>query len=136
MPYTVDGYTENIYPLKLHEYLASGKPIVSSPIASLANFADIIPLADDLDAWSRCLSLSLEPEANSKDAVAARQDTARAFDWNSLIYSLAQTVCTRLGTEYAARFLSQCDKADTTDLLRQARDATEFTRRFIPNFRN
>src|SRR5208283_729816 len=35
MPYKVDDYTKYIYPLKLHEYLASGNPVVGSPIPSL-----------------------------------------------------------------------------------------------------
>ena len=30
MPYRMDDYTKYIYPLKLHEYLASGRPVVAS----------------------------------------------------------------------------------------------------------
>ena len=43
--YKVDDYTKFIFPLKLHEYLASGKPVVGSPIRSLQNFTHVITLA-------------------------------------------------------------------------------------------
>lgn len=35
LPYKANDYTKYIYPLKLHEYLAGGKPIVGTPIRSL-----------------------------------------------------------------------------------------------------
>jgi len=44
MPYTNDGYTKFIYPLKLHEYLAAGRPTVGTPIRSLVDFASVIAL--------------------------------------------------------------------------------------------
>ena len=33
--YKVDGYTRFIYPLKLHEYLAGGRPIVGPSLETL-----------------------------------------------------------------------------------------------------
>ena len=39
MPYRVDDYTKYIYPLKMHEYLASGRPVVSAPIDSVEEFS-------------------------------------------------------------------------------------------------
>src|SRR5579862_1657918 len=49
MPYLINGYTENIYPLKLHEYLASGRPVVGTPIRSLKDFSGLISLARTAD---------------------------------------------------------------------------------------
>ena len=43
--YELTDYTKFIYPLKLHEYLASGRPVVGSPIRSLEEFAHLIRLA-------------------------------------------------------------------------------------------
>jgi glycosyltransferase involved in cell wall biosynthesis len=103
MPYTVDGYTNNIYPLKLHEYLASGTPIVGSPIRTLRDFREVVSVADTLEDWSAALAAALDPAVRSPAATAARQDTARHYDWGELIYGIAETICRRLGPEYLRR---------------------------------
>lgn len=52
MPYKLDDYTKYIYPLKLHEYLASGKPVIGSPIPALQAFREVVLLADGAQEWS------------------------------------------------------------------------------------
>lgn len=84
MPYNVDGYTQYIFPLKLHEYLAAGRPTVGAPIRTLRDFQGVIELADGLDDWSAALRRSLEPESTTAEAVAARQAVAREYDWAAL----------------------------------------------------
>jgi glycosyltransferase involved in cell wall biosynthesis len=104
MPYRVDAYTNNIYPLKLHEYLASGRPVVSSPIRSIQEFSDVVTLAETSDDWSRALADALQPAASFSKAIAIRRQIAREHDWETLIDSLARTICERLGPEYAKQF--------------------------------
>jgi glycosyltransferase involved in cell wall biosynthesis len=102
--YAVNGYTKFIYPLKLHEYLASGRPVVGSPIRSLQEFAHIIKLARTPDEWSRALHDSLAPAACSPAQVEARRSIARQHDWNRLVERIARTLCSRLGLTYLKRF--------------------------------
>ncbi len=108
MPYLVNGYTNNIYPLKLHEYLASGRPVVGSRIRSLRDFRRTIALATTLDEWSGALATALVPPVASRGAATARQEVARQYDWSELVYSIARTLCERLGPEYAARVRKLC----------------------------
>ena len=96
MPYRVDAYTNSIYPLKLHEYLASGRPIVSTPIRSLLDFSSVIALANGSDEWSNALARALEPVATCSDAVAVRQNIARHNDWYILVHEIAAILCDRL----------------------------------------
>ena len=103
MPYTVDGYTNNIYPLKLHEYLASGQPVVGSPIRSLKDFTHVIALASTKDEWSAALADALRPALHAPDAAARRQDIARRNDWSELIHGIVETICRRLGPEFVGR---------------------------------
>ena len=35
IPYLIDDFVRGIYPLKLHEYLAAGKPVVTTPIPAV-----------------------------------------------------------------------------------------------------
>jgi glycosyltransferase involved in cell wall biosynthesis len=102
--YEVNGYTKFIYPLKLHEYLASGRPVVGSPIRSLQDFAHIIRLAHTTDEWSQAIQDSLSPAACSAEQVEARRRVARQHDWGRLAALIAQTLCGRLGPAYLERF--------------------------------
>lgn len=104
MPYRVSAYTNNIYPLKLHEYLASGRPVVSAPIRSLLNFSKVIALADGFEEWSNALTATLGPAAACPEAATARQMIAREFDWKKLVHVIAQTLCERIGSEYTNQF--------------------------------
>lgn len=82
MPYRMGTglWTDAIYPLKLHEYLAADKPVVSSPIASVLPFDDVIELASSLDEWTRKIRKGLSDEGI--DDSGARVKVARANDWN------------------------------------------------------
>jgi glycosyltransferase involved in cell wall biosynthesis len=98
--YVVNDYTKFIYPLKLHEYLASGRPVVGSPIRTLQDFKHVITLASGPDEWSRALSAALEPPAQSAESARARQEVAREFDWGKHAAVVARTFCERLGVSF------------------------------------
>ena len=106
LPYKSNDYTKYIYPLKLHEYLAGGKPIVGTPIRSLLDFAHVIKLASTQDEWSRALAESLAPDAVSSDHIEKRRSIARQVDWNTLVHTIAGSMCNRLGGAYRDRFTS------------------------------
>jgi glycosyltransferase involved in cell wall biosynthesis len=94
--YRVNDYAKFIYPLKLHEYLASGRPVVSSPIPSLQEFAHLIRLARTADEWSQALTDALASVAYSPTQVEARRSVACQHDWNRLVGRIAHTLNARL----------------------------------------
>jgi glycosyltransferase involved in cell wall biosynthesis len=104
--YQVNDYTKFIYPMKLHEYLAGGRPVVGSPIRSLQDFAHIIRLARTAEEWSTALNDMLAPTMHSSAQVEARRHIARQYDWNALVERIARTLCDQLGPSYAERFES------------------------------
>jgi glycosyltransferase involved in cell wall biosynthesis len=99
MPYVANAYTHYIYPVKLHEYLACGRPVVGTRIRSLEEFRHLISLATNLEQWSKALTEALGPDANTPNARLARQETAQRHDWNGLVENLARTIARRLGRE-------------------------------------
>lgn len=51
VPFLVNELTINSSPLKAYEYVAAGRPVVSSRLPELAEFAPPIRIADGLDGW-------------------------------------------------------------------------------------
>jgi glycosyltransferase involved in cell wall biosynthesis len=103
LSYTVNDYTKFIYPLKLHEYLASGRPIVGSPIRTLREFGHLIEIAETPSDWEAAIARSLRPDVLKPDRVAARRAAARPHDWSLLVDTIASTIAARLGSEYSWR---------------------------------
>jgi len=73
-------------PVKLYEYLALGKPVVSTPVADLETFGSLIQVAHGVEEMVSLLrALVLQPPANA----AARVAFARANSWHSRARTLA-----------------------------------------------
>jgi glycosyltransferase involved in cell wall biosynthesis len=104
LPYKANDYTKYIYPLKLHEYLAGGKPIVGTSIRSLLDFAHVIKLASTPEDWSRALTESLTPHMVSNDEIQNRRNIAKQVDWGTLVHAIAGSICERLGSSYTEQF--------------------------------
>jgi glycosyltransferase involved in cell wall biosynthesis len=104
MGYKVDNYTKYIYPLKMHEYLATGNPVVGSPIPAIMEFADIIETADTIEGWLAALERGLSAQAKSPEGRALRQAAAKAHDWQVLASNVAGLFCRRLGSDYKDRW--------------------------------
>ena len=102
--YKINAYTQFIYPLKLHESLASGRPCVGSPIRTLQAFGSIMRLATTIDEWSQAIDATLTMTARSDTEAAARRDVARHHDWDRLVHTIARVLCERLGPAYGKRF--------------------------------
>jgi hypothetical protein len=96
MPYEISDYTNFIYPLKLHEYLATGRPTIASPIQSVLPFNDVVSLATSAAEWQAAIDVALRPEANSPDAVRARRERAAGYDWDLLVAQIAARLRARL----------------------------------------
>lgn len=98
MPYVLDDYTKYIYPGKMHEYLASGNPVVSTPIRSVEEFRNVISVAAGREDWSNAINHALSTEENSAARRTERQRIAHDYDWDVLVGRIADTIGTRLGT--------------------------------------
>jgi len=89
MCYEVCDYTNNIYPLKLNEYLATGRPVVSSPIDSVLGLDHVVRIAESPEQWMVALEEALQEEGNGIVEVELRQQQASRHDWDTLVQEIA-----------------------------------------------
>ena len=84
IPFLCNKLTESIYPLKLNEYLALGKPVVSTNFsADLTDFRDVIKIAGNKDEFIR--SLRSEVQTDNSMSVSKRMEKAKRNSWQSRI---------------------------------------------------
>jgi glycosyltransferase involved in cell wall biosynthesis len=78
MNYRNTSYTNYIYPLKLHEYLSCGKPIVATRLANLQEFESVLYFAEGLEDWidkiQRALNES-DPEIQQRRLKVAEENS-------------------------------------------------------------
>jgi glycosyltransferase involved in cell wall biosynthesis len=95
MPYAIDGYTHFIYPVKVHEYLATGNPVVASALPNLREFVAVLQFAGDVDEWSCAIARALATRGDA-EARQARRAVARRHDWSTLAGRVTDILQSRL----------------------------------------
>lgn len=79
IPFKINDLTSSIYPLKVNEYLATGKPVVSTPFSDdLHQLNNVIYLADEQNFAS---AVQLAIEEDSEDYALDRIEVARLNTW-------------------------------------------------------
>ncbi len=95
IPHTLDALTASMDPIKLYDYLATGKPIVTTPVAGVDRFADAIYVADSSEAFVAQIDAALNEtgEARSEQRRAYGREnswSARAGQmWEQLMSALS-----------------------------------------------
>ncbi len=88
IPYLITDYTKNVYPSKLNEYLALGKPVVSTDLLEIRSFnkryEDMVAIGEDYDEFARYLKKAVERGADQED-IRRRIRAARDNSWQKRI---------------------------------------------------
>ena len=79
LPFKVSDLTSATNPVKLYEYLASGKPVVSTPLAEVLPYRDLVKIAEG-DALVGAVESALTESAED-GAVGRRMAIARENTW-------------------------------------------------------
>ena len=89
VPYRLNEVTRAVSPLKLFEYLATGRPVVTSPLPSMLPYGGAVGIADGVEPWSAALAGALEnPHAGTRQ----RRALARRHDWEQQINSFERVL--------------------------------------------
>ncbi len=92
LSYLVNDYTKYINPLKLYEYLASGRPAVGTPIRPILRHGDILLTAGDCDELIRQVETCLASEEDSELMRERRRAYASQYDWENIVDSIVDVM--------------------------------------------
>jgi glycosyltransferase involved in cell wall biosynthesis len=78
IPFVVNDVTHSVSPLKLFEYMAGGKPVITPPLRECARYPEVL-LADGADEWAEMIELAIElgadPSYRARMVAAAKENT-------------------------------------------------------------
>lgn len=90
VPYRINDETRAISSLRLYEYLAAGKPVVSAAVPAATEHAAVVGVADATAAsWLEAIEAGLAT-ADDPTAVAARQAVAAANTWDARVEAISR----------------------------------------------
>ena len=89
VPHKVTPFTESLNPIKLWEYLASGKPIVSTNVAGFRDFPQFVRIAHEGDTFIRVAQESLKEDPGVAEA---RRREAQGNSWELRIDAICAVI--------------------------------------------
>jgi glycosyltransferase involved in cell wall biosynthesis len=72
LPRTCNAHTDAMNPLKLWEYMAAGRPVVSTPLEQARMLEDVVYIADDYEGFRACIHRALTRDDAQRTARGVR----------------------------------------------------------------
>jgi glycosyltransferase involved in cell wall biosynthesis len=99
VPYLQSPYTETVVPVKINEYLAAGKPVVSSDLPTVVEFNDrhhiLITAENKSEGFLRGIETALDLPTDPATR-ARRREVAALCDWNVQIEAMSKLIQNQL----------------------------------------
>jgi len=92
IPNRVNEHTDGNDPIKLFDYLASGRPIVATPTAGIETFSEVVSVASGAQEFSRAIELALA-DPSPQPAKDRRLQLARENSWQARADQLSDWIC-------------------------------------------
>lgn len=93
IPFRIDNLTVSVSPIKLKEYLAMGKPVVSTPLPAVIDFAaekNFVSVASNPEEFLGLLERSLSND--TLELVLARQKSVREETWETRVNEISSVI--------------------------------------------
>lgn len=95
VPYVVNDETETVVPVKINEYLAMGKPVVSTPLPTVCDFNDKHRVLSIAPARAESFLSAIEGALRSADDVTEmmrRREIAALADWQARLEAMSELI--------------------------------------------
>jgi len=95
VPYLRSAYTETVVPVKVNEYLAAGKPVVSTDLPTISEFNErhhiLITTKNTSDDFLKGIEQALQ-HPKDPETIARRREVAALCDWNVQIEAMSTLI--------------------------------------------
>ena len=93
VPHVESAFTESLNPLKLWEYLAAGKPIVSTNVAGFRDYQPLCRIASGSDNFIQaCHEAVQEAACDNSEIIEKRQAEAAKNSWKSRVDEIVEVL--------------------------------------------
>ena len=83
VPFAAGPLTEAVNPIKLREYLAAGRPVVSTDMPEVRRYAPTVRLASTPEEWVTEVRASLAPDQDTEERRRARYELVAGETWDA-----------------------------------------------------
>ena len=90
IPYRMNRQVKNANPLKLREYLATGKPVVTVPTPEVDRFSEVVRIAESREDYLAAIEAALHE--TDPQAGARRMASVQSMSWESRAAETLRTV--------------------------------------------
>jgi glycosyltransferase involved in cell wall biosynthesis len=104
IPFVMSDLVRSIDPLKLYEYLAAGRPVVTTPLPSAADFEDLIHVATGTDGFLLGIDAAI---AEGDERRVKRLEAVRRHSWDARFGTIIELVREHIGLNLAPASNSQ-----------------------------
>jgi glycosyltransferase involved in cell wall biosynthesis len=101
-PFQINRLTSAVNPIKLREYLAAGRPVVSSPLPAVLEYADVVEIASESTEFAAAVTRMLEPAQDTAPARAMRRQRVQGESWDAVAARLRPMLLRLAGVDEGA----------------------------------
>ena len=94
IPHQADKLTASMNPMKMYEYLACGKPVVSTKGAGSDNLKDMVLIAKDYEDFNKKVNKALEN--NSGEEEEKRKEFIKQYSWFNAVQKMMELINKKL----------------------------------------
>ena len=90
LPYRTGSFSDSLFPVKLVEYLAAGRPVVGVPMSALEEFSDVVAVAGQPGDFAAAIVDAAARD--SAETQSLRRERVRSFDWDRRIDEMEEAI--------------------------------------------
>lgn len=111
IPFIINPLTEHTDPVKVYEYLAAGRPVVSTRLPEIERLSDVVIFADDAESFSAALDAAIAVAEDPK-SLAVRRARIKDETWSARSERFSKELPAEL-PRISVVILSYCSEALT-----------------------
>ncbi len=83
IPHRIDNFINSTNPMKMYDYLAAGKPVVTTPGAGTEDFKDVLSIQEDVNGFSAAIEQVLQEDTSEKQQ--ERRGRVQDHQWSQRV---------------------------------------------------